>query len=57
MPSSLLRSAASITKIRKIKSMPAATENCPKSTKRVEKVSPRWSAAPMASFFTGSASR
>jgi hypothetical protein len=40
MPSSCLRSAASITKIRKIKSIPAATENCPKRTKRVEKISP-----------------
>jgi hypothetical protein len=39
-----LRSEASITNIRKIRSIPAATENCPKRTKRVEKVSPRLSA-------------
>ena len=57
MPSSCLRSAASITKIRKMRSIPAATENCPKRTKRVEKISPWLSARSIASFFTGSASR
>jgi hypothetical protein len=44
MPSSCLRSAASMTKIRKIRSIPAATENWPKRTKSVKKISPLWSA-------------
>src|SRR5215203_1570431 len=57
MPSSCLRSEASITKIKNMRSIPAATENCPKRTKRVEKISPVVSAWSMASFFTGSASR
>ena len=57
MPNSCSRSAASITKIRKIKSTPAATENCPKSKKMLVKVSPPESAWSMASFLTGSALR
>ena len=57
MPSSLRRSAASITKIRKISSTPAAIENDPKVVKNDMKALPASSAASSASRFESVASR
>ncbi len=56
MPNSCFRSAASMTKIRKISNTPAATENCAKSRKMVEKLAPDASASSSASCLTGETS-
>ena len=57
MPSSWRRSAASITKIRKISRMPAAMENWAKSRKALARPAPDSSAESRASWLTAVASR
>ena len=56
IPSSLRRSAASITKMRKMRRMPAAIENEPNVVKNDMKAAPASSAASSASCFVLSAS-
>ena len=51
IPISDRRSAASITKIRKIRRMPEAIANSPKIRKKVTKIDPMISASRTASFF------